>query len=376
MAPLSNIRVLDLSRLLPGPYASLLLADLGADVVKIEDPAGGDYARYSPPMQGDKSALFEGLNRNKKSLCLDLKQAADVATFKALVREADVVLEGFRPGVMNKLGLSYPVLQAENPRIIVCSISGFGQTGPDAKRAVHDLNSLGRAGLLAHCTAGEGTEVRSAVFPGQVADIGSALFAALRISAALFHRQQTGVGCHLDVSMLDSATAFHHLHLSSRWLMKTGGVPAQPGKDLLEGGAACYNVYTCRDGKRLSVASLEPHFLVKLCEAIGLPAVSSTAYALGVEGRVAIESLAAVFAQKNRDEWLSILQPLDVCVDPVSEGDEVFEDAQLRHRQLFQQEPAAHVRTPVWSEGVTYKPPPALGEHRAELLTAQKPHLD
>jgi alpha-methylacyl-CoA racemase len=372
MAPLSHVRVLDLSRLLPGPYASLLLADLGADVVKIEDPAGGDYARYSPPMQGDKSALFEGLNRNKKSLCLDLKQAADVATFKSLVREADVVLEGFRPGVMSKLGLSFATLQAENPRIIVCSISGFGQTGPDARRAVHDLNSLGRAGLLEHCATGEGVDLRPAVFPGQVADIGSALFAALRISAALYQRQQSGVGCYLDVSMLDSATAFHHLHLSSRWLTKAGGTSAQSGKGLLEGGAACYNVYACRDGKRLSVASLEPHFLVRLCEAVGLPALSSTAYALGSEGQQSIDALAAVFAQKDRDQWLSILQPLDVCVDPVNEGDEVFEDRQLMHRALFQREPAAHLRTPVWSEDVPYHQPPSLGEHTEQLLAAEK----
>jgi alpha-methylacyl-CoA racemase len=367
MPSLSGVKVLDLSRLLPGPYASLVLADLGAQVDKLEDPNGGDYARMSPPFVGDTSALFASLNRNKRSVCLDLKSDEGKRAFKALVKSYDVVLEGFRPGVMDRLGLGYEALRQENERLILCALSGYGHTGPDSAKAGHDVNFVARAGLLG---AWGDEQHRPQLLPFQVADIGGALFAAIAIVAALFERTQTNTGRKIDVSLLDSATAFHHLQLATRWIARDDNVMKTAAPTVLTGHAACYNVYRCADSEWLSVGSLEPQFLTRLAEAIGVADCAVDAYE--VNGVKARDAFARAFATKSRAEWLALLLPLDVCVEPIASGDAVFADQQLIARGVFQNEPQRHVRTPVWQEGTAFAEAPQLGAHSDEILNPHR----
>ncbi|HEX4620151.1 MAG TPA: CaiB/BaiF CoA-transferase family protein, partial [Myxococcaceae bacterium] len=215
--PLSDLKVLDLSRLLPGPYATLVLADLGAQVDKVEDPLGGDPVRLMPPHWGEESALFAALHRNKRSLVLDFKRPECVSALKRLSRRYDVLVESFRPGVMERLGLSYAALAAENPRLIYCSITGFGQTGPDRLRAGHDVGYIARAGVLGHGGPRDGAPAMPGV---QIADIGGgSLFGLIGILAALHERDRTGRGRAVDISMTEGALAFLHMELSARALL-------------------------------------------------------------------------------------------------------------------------------------------------------------
>ncbi len=365
--PLEGLKVLDLSRLLPGPYATLVLADLGATVDKLEDPNGGDYLRSMGPGKGDDSALFLGLNRNKRSATLDLKSAEGPATVKRLVKQYDVLVESFRPGVMDKLGVGYEALKAENPRLVYCAITGYGQTGPDRLRAGHDLNYLARSGAL-----GYGGEAGGApAFPGvQVGDIGGgSLFALVGILAALHERQRTGLGRLVDVSMTDGSVAFLHMHLAARLAMGTDSGPLQRGTQTLNGGLPCYGVYRCADGKYLAVGSLEPKFFQGLCAALGRPDLFDGAYDLGGDAKQVRSKLEAVFAEKTRDAWVAVFGTLDVCVEPVLEGDEVLQDPQLLARGMFfEANGLMQVRTPLQFGPIPQAPAPKLGEHTKEIL--------
>ncbi len=366
--PLHGLRVLDLSRLLPGPYASLLLADLGADVVKVEDPNGGDYLRQMPPFVGDESALFLGLNRNKRSIALDLKSADGKAALTTLAGSYDVLLESFRPGVMERLGLSYPQLAALHPRLIYCAVTGYGQTGPDRLRAGHDLNYLARSGLLGY--AG-GTDGPPPMAGAQVADIGGgALFAVVGILAAVLERQRTGQGKLVDVSMTDGALAFVHMALAARLLQGQSGAPLSRGTEALNGGYACYQVYRCRDGKYLAVGALEPKFFQGVCEVLGRPELVEQGYDVAGGGaKRAKEELSRCFAEKTRDEWAALFFGKDLCVEPVWEGDELLRDEQLRARGLFVEEGGrTWLKTPLSVGDVPPSRPPALGEHTEPLL--------
>lgn len=365
--PLEGVKVLDLSRLLPGPYATLVLADLGATVDKVEEPGTGDYTRHMPPMKDDTSALFIGLNRNKRSLELDLKTAAGVATLKSLVRHYDVLVESFRPGVMERLGCSYAALSAENPRLIYCSISGYGQTGPDRLKAGHDLNYIARSGALAY----GGLDGGAPAMPGvQMADIGGgSLFALVGILAALHERHQTGKGRFVDVSMTDGSMAFLHMHLASRLVMGKEGAPLARGREALNGGYGCYGVYRTKDERYLAVGSLEPKFFQGVCAAIGRPELLEGAYDTGEAGKQVRRELELVFAARPLAEWVTLFSALDLCVEPVREGDEVLDDPQLQARGLFVKEgDVVWVRTPVRFGDVPIRPPPALGQHTAEIL--------
>lgn len=377
MLPLSGLKVLDLSRLLPGPYATLVLADLGAQVDKVEDPQGGDYLRQSPPMMGhghgDESALFYALNRNKRSITLDLKSAEGVAALKRLVRGYDVLIESFRPGVMEKLGLGYEALAKESPRLVYCAISGYGQTGPDRLRAGHDLNYIARAGVL-----GYGGEANGApAMPGvQIADIGGgSLFALVGILAALHERERTGRGRFVDVSMTEGAMAFLHMHLAGRMLQGDAGTPLQRGRETLNGGYPCYGVYRTADGRYLSVGSLEPKFFAGFCEAIGRPDLVSGGYDTGDEGRRTREQIAQVLSEKPLSHWIEVFRAKDVCVEPVLEGDEVLSDPQLQARGMFVEAKderrgleVTHLRTPLRMGELPLRPPPALGQDTKEIL--------
>lgn len=365
--PLEGLKVLDLSRLLPGPYATLVLADLGASVDKLEEPGSGDYTRHSPPMKDDTSALFLGLNRNKRSIAVDLKAPDGVATLKALVKHYDVLVESFRPGVLDRLGCGYQVLSQENPRLIFCSISGYGQTGPDRLKAGHDLNYIARSGALAYGGAAGGAPAVPGV---QLADIGGgSLFALVGILAALHERHASGRGRLVDVSMTDGSMAFLHMHLAARLLMGTEGTPLARGREGLNGGYACYGVYRTSDDRYLAVGSLEPKFFAGVCAAIDRPDLLEGAYDTGEQGKKTRAELERIFASKTQADWVALFRGLDLCVEPVLEGDEVLSDPQLQARGLFAKEgDVVWLRTPLRFGDLPIRPPPALGQHTTEIL--------
>ncbi len=363
--PLSGVKVLDLSRLLPGPYASLLLADLGASVDKVEDPAGGDAVRQLPPLCGEDSAFFCGLNRSKRSLSLDLKHPKGAAAFRRLAARYDVLIESFRPGVMDRLGLSYEMLRAENPGLIYCAISGYGQTGPDRLKAGHDINYLARAGVL-----GCGGERGGApALPGvQIADVGGgSLFGVVGILAALHQRARTGRGRFVDVSMTEGSLAFLHMHLAGA-LLANSAKPLSRGDQPLNGGYAAYNLYQTADGRYLSVGALEPKFFGQLCARLGRPELVERAYDAAEGDRAVRGELARIFASKPLSHWLSVFEGVDACVEPVREGLEVLADPQLRARGVFVEGPIPHLRTPLSFGPIRVEPAPKLGQHSREIL--------
>ncbi|MBF5041268.1 CoA transferase [Aggregicoccus sp. 17bor-14] len=372
--PLQGLKVLDLTRLLPGPYATLVLADLGAQVDKVEDPQGGDYLRHSPPLQeSGESALFYGLNRNKRSLALDLKRPEGRAVLEELAGRYDILVESFRPGVMDKLGLGAEALCARHPRLIYCAISGYGASGPDRLRAGHDINYAARAGVL-----GYGGEAGGApAFPGvQLGDIGGgSLFALVGILAALHERERTGRGRFVDVSMTDGALAFLHMHLAGRLALGAEGPALRRGEEVLNGGFAGYGLYRTQDGRYLSVGALEPKFFTGLLETLGCPELLADAYSGGEAGQRVKGELARRFALQPLAHWVERFRPLDLCVEPVLEGDEVLQDAQLRARGLFVEaedpqrgKQVTHLLTPLRLGETPLRPPPGLGQHSREIL--------
>jgi crotonobetainyl-CoA:carnitine CoA-transferase CaiB-like acyl-CoA transferase len=323
--PLTGVRVLDMSRLLPGPFATMILAGLGAEVIKVEDLNGGDYLRWMPPQHGDTSAMFTAINRDKRSLCLDLKSARGRDLFIDLAARSDVVLESFRPGVMDRLGLGTEALQARNQGLVICSLSGFGQNGPDRLRAGHDLNYLARAGVLSITgTAGD----RPAIPGVQMADFGGgALAAVIAILAALRHRDSTGIGSHCDVSMLDGMLSWMSPHVAA----SGEGAGAAAGQMMLNGAHPCYRVYRCADGW-ITVAALEPKFWSRLCAVLGLEDLGDAAFASGPEAERVAARLETVFAGATRAQWRQRLGEEDVCCEPVLSLDEMLADPQVRHR--------------------------------------------
>jgi alpha-methylacyl-CoA racemase len=369
MGALDGLKILDLSRLLPGPYLTLLLADLGADVVKVEDPAsGGDYLRHLPPQKGEHNAMFVALNRNKRSIALDLKQPAHREAFLQLLPTYDVVVESFRPGVMDKLGLGFATLSQSNPRVILLSLSGWGQQGPLAKRAGHDLNYLARTGVL-----GLGGDPRGLpVQPGiQVADVGGSLLGATALLAAVIERVRTGKGKHLDVALADAGVAFMQPHLGARLAMGEEGTPLARGGELLSGGSPVYAIYRTRDGRGLAVGALEPKFWSGFCEAVGRPELEGKAFVLGAEGKEVRRAVEEVVAARTLAEWEVFLADKDLCIEPIREGDEVLADAFFTARGLTRQANGmTELLTPIQLGEVPTRPAPGLGEHTDEVLAA------
>jgi alpha-methylacyl-CoA racemase len=371
---LQGLKVLDLSRLLPGPYASLVLADLGAQVDKVEDPQGGDYLRQMAPRVGEQSAMFAALNRNKRSLALDLKSPAGAAALRRLVRGYDVLIESFRPGVMEKLGLGYPTLCEAHPGLVYCALSGFGQTGPDRLRAGHDIGYLARSGVLGYGGAPDGPPALPGV---QVADVGGgSLFAVVGILAALHERSRTGRGRFVDLSMTEGALAFLHMHLGVRLLQAEQGTPLRRGVEALNGGFPCYGVYRTSDGRHLAVGALEPKFFAGFCAALGRPDLLEFAYDTGEGGARAHAEIQEALGARPLAHWIAVFRPLDVCVEPVWEGDEVLADPQLNARGVFVKahdptlgREVTHLRSPLRFGDFTLRPAPALGEDGAVILS-------
>ncbi|MBW2464240.1 MAG: CoA transferase [Deltaproteobacteria bacterium] len=367
---LDGLRVLDLSRLLPGPYATMVLRDLGASVDKVEEPRGGDYMRAFPPHVGGMNATFVGLNRGKRSLSLDLKKDEGREAFLRLVAHYDVVVESFRPGVMERLGLGYSVLQQKNPRLVYCAITGYGQDGPLSQRAGHDLNYLARAGVLGITGPGDGPPQVHGV---QIADVGGgSLYAVVGILAALTARESTGKGRFVDVSMCEGSMAMALYGLTSHF----GGLPLPRGEGILMGGIAPYRTYRTKDGGAVALAALEPKFWRSFCKIAGLEA-SMEALAPGPHQEGWIKKVAAAIAEKTRDEWAELAAAADCCLEPVLTPDEALADPQHHHRGSFVDAPAGGrvVSTPVAlagggrkSEGPAPGPAPDHGADGRAIL--------
>lgn len=327
--PLAGVRVLDLTRLLPGPFASLVFADLGAQVDKVEDPGQGDYLRHMPPSAGGVSGAFFALNRDKRSLVLDLKNPEGAALLRRLARAYDVVLEGFRPGVLARLGCSHEALLAENPRLIVCAITGYGQDGPLSQRAGHDLNYLARAGVLGVTGPAGGAPAVSGV---QMADVaGGALWAVIGVLGALRQRDLTGVGGVVDIAMCEGALPLAAFSLGAI----TAGEPAAPrGDSVLDGGVAPYNTYLTRDGEAVSLGALEPKFLMAFAAGSGLD-LDADALRPGPHQVALRARFAEVFASRTRAEWERFATEHDCCLEPALRSDELVDDPQHRARGVF-----------------------------------------
>lgn len=365
MRPLQGTRVLDLSRLLPGPFATLVLADLGATVDKLEDTGGGDYLRNMPPMAAGESVGFQLLNRGKRSLVLDLKKPQGREAFKRLLGTYDVLFEQFRPGVLARLGLGHEELLAAHPKLVICALTGYGQTGELSHRAGHDLNYLARSGILgANGPAGGPPQV-----PGfQLADISGGMWSVIAIQAALAERARTGKGRIVDIAMTDGVLGFATFAIGNA----LAGEQVKRGDEVLSGGIAPYNTYLSQDGHPITVAALEPKFWVGFCTAAGIEA-DLTALIPGPHQTALKERVAAVLASKTREEWVAFNAKHDCCVEPVMLPSEVEKDPHLASRELFfrMETPRGtvpQVRTPVTPRDGTFSPPPRAGEHTRAIL--------
>ena len=322
---LSGLRVLDLTRLLPGPFCTLYLAQLGATVIKIEEPNGGDYARALSP------DMFELINRGKTSVTLDLRKPDDVAAFKTLVADADVVIESFRPGVMDKLGCGYETLKAINPRLVFAALTGYGHTGPYRLRAGHDMNYCAYAGALEQIGPAGGAPV----LPGfQIADLaGGALTCAVGLLAAVLGARASGQGCFVDSAMLDGTLA---LQVFTQGTMSALGRAPARGEDMLTGALPNYSVYECADGKYLAVAALEPKFWSEFCRVVGHPEWAKRPPAPGAASAALRAEVAAFIKTRTRDEWEALVGPEDTCVSGIYGPDEALKNEQVIARGLVE----------------------------------------
>jgi crotonobetainyl-CoA:carnitine CoA-transferase CaiB-like acyl-CoA transferase len=347
MTALAGLRVVDLTRYIPGPYCTMLLGDLGADVVKVEEPPLGDPTRLVPPAAADESAVHAALNRNKRSVVVDLRTDEGPAIVRRMAEDADVFVEGFRPGTLARRGLGPDALLDANPRLVYCSITGYGQEGPRKARAGHDADYLALGGLLDGLRGRDGEPVLP---PAQIADMTGALLATIGILAALQARERTGRGQHVDVSMLRGVQA----------LMTVPAARVRGGGSLdneLTGTHACYNVFRCRDGKHLAVGALEPKFWEALCRAVGQEAKIARQWERDPGRTETKDAFARLFASRDRADWLRDLDAADCCVEPVLAVDEAFGDGPV----------PAPVRLSA-SASPAPRRPPRLGEHTEEVL--------
>jgi crotonobetainyl-CoA:carnitine CoA-transferase CaiB-like acyl-CoA transferase len=321
--PLAGVRVLDLSRLLPGGFCTAALGDLGADVVKIEQPGIGDYMRWGEPKFGAESAASWTIDRNKRSVALDLKNPDGVTALLSLARGAEVVVESFRPGVVDRLGVDYDAVRAVNPAIVYCSITGHGQDGPLRLTPGHDINYVGRAGILDITGPADGLPAVPGV---QVADLGTGgLFSAVGILAALLRARETGEGDHIDISMTDGAFAWLTVHMADHFA--SGVDPGREGM-ILNGRFPCYNVYRCADGRHITVGAIEEQFWEVLCERVGRADLLPTR-----NDPDAIDTWREVFLARPRDQWVALLED-DACVGPVNDFAEAAADPQMVGRGM------------------------------------------
>ena len=372
LGPLASLKVLDFSTLLPGPFASLLLADMGAEVLRIESPTRMDLLRVLPPHDQGVSASHAYLNRNKRSLALDLKQPEALEVIKQLLQDYDIVLEQFRPGVMERLGLGYEALKAINPKLIYVSITGYGQTGPYKDRAGHDINYLALAGLASYTGHADSGPLPLGM---QVADIaGGSLHGVIGLLAAVIARQQTGQGQHLDVSMTDCVFSLNAM--AGAGYLACGEEPGRE-EQMLNGGSF-YDYYRSRDGRWFSVGSLEPAFMKQLCAALGLEELETSGLSPEPALQKALKNALRIeFETRDFTELCALFAALDACVEPVLSVGEAVRHPQLKARALVTEVPRgdgttqAQMACPLkFSDGL---PEPrhigaAVGQHTDQVL--------
>lgn len=370
--PLQGIRILDLTRLYPGPLGTMMLADMGADVIKIEDANSPDYMRFYPPYIASESAGFVAVNRSKRSLALNLKTPKGVGIFFSLVKTADIVIEQFRPGVLDEMGIGYEQARQVKEDIIYVSITGYGQNGPYAQHAGHDINYIGYAGILSSA----GSRETGPLLPGpQLADVaGGAYMSMIACLCALWAREKTGKGQHVDVAMLDSVLPLMTLQMAHYQATK---INLAPGELPLSGGLACYGVYSCADGKYIAVGILESKFWKIFCEMAGHDEWIEKHLVMGEEAENLRREIAALFRTKTRDEWAAAAKKLDICITPVLDISEVETDPHLQARQMVCEQ-VHPVCGRIKEIGVPLKfsatrtepcgPSPALGEDTISIL--------
>jgi crotonobetainyl-CoA:carnitine CoA-transferase CaiB-like acyl-CoA transferase len=377
MLPLEGIKILDLSRLAPGPYCTMLLGDLGADVLLIEQAGEGSERRRNPTRAGgeasntERQRAFNALGRNKRSLGLNLKSEAAREVFYALARDADVVVEGFRPGVVKRLGVDYDTLAALNPRVVYLSLSGFGQTGPYAPLVGHDINYISIGGALG-VTGWPGQP--PAIPMNLIADFaGGGLFGAFAIVVALQARERSGRGQYIDMAMSDGVLS---LLTSAASGVLAGGRPPLPGASMLNGAAPHYNVYECADGEWFSLGSLEPWFWENLCRAMGREDFLPHEYNQERYPEI-FEHFRAEFKKKTRQEWFEESSKADICAAPVLRLDEVLSDPHNQARGMVVEVEHPTIGTvrqvgiaPKFSEtpGQVRSTAPLPGQHTDEVL--------
>jgi alpha-methylacyl-CoA racemase len=361
MQPLSGLLVLDFTTLLPGPLATLMLAEAGAEVIKIEQPSGENARRFPPMIDGD-SAAFIMLNRGKTSMALDLKEEADRAKLLPLIKRADILVEQFRPGVMPRLGLGYEELRALNPRLIYCSISGYGQNGPRVHEAGHDINYIGNTGLL---DLQPGPPDRPVVPPMLAADIAGGSFpAVINILLALRARDQSGHGCRIDIAMTDAMFTFTWAALALG--AATGRFP-KSGEMWLVGGSPRYQIYPAKDGKMVACGAIEQKFWVAFAKAISLPAQ------LGDDTRdpkATRDAVAQLIAARTSEEWRPIFARADCCTTIVTPLEEAMADPHFVERGLF-----AHKVTTASGKSLPGLPLPISPNFREAPASKKAPKL-
>ena len=372
MRPLKDVRVLDLTRLLPGAYATLLMADLGADVIKLEEPRGGDPVRTMPPIVGGTSVYFHVLNRNKRSVTLDLRSPNAPPVLDALLETVDIMVESFRPQTARRLGVDAGAVGARHPRVIHASISGFGQTGPYAERAAHDINYEALSGVLsATRTSGRAPDVPRSL----IADIGAAIDSTAGILAALYQRERTGRGAAVEVAIHEAALAWL-LFPAAKDLMAADAPPSE-GRLPIYGRDACYNVYETADGRYLALGALEPKFWAGFCERIGRSDLVPLQFATGSDQARALEAVRTLIGSRRRDEWLDHFKDVDVCLTPVNTLEEALADPHLAARRAVVRRGAATwLPTPITvtphtersREPFDWRPAPALGADTEAVL--------
>jgi crotonobetainyl-CoA:carnitine CoA-transferase CaiB-like acyl-CoA transferase len=369
---LEGITVLDLSRLLPGPFCSMILADLGADVIKVESTMLGDPTRAFPPRVGQESCYFMSVNRNKRSIAVNPRREEGREIVLGLAKSADVFLEGFRPGRAALLGLDYDEIRKLKPDIIYCSLSGYGQDGPLRDRAGHDINYVGLGGMLDLLRTPGGIPQVPRV---QHADIGGgALYATIGILSALVARERSGTGSYIDASIFHGVVA--SLTFSAATHM-SAEVQSQHGHPYLLGLYPCYNVYRTKDGRHMTLGALEPHFWADFCEAIGREDLISKQFPADNEREVVVDELQSVFSGRTRDEWVEFLADKDVCCEPVNTLEEALDHPQVTGRGMLLgvDHPSAGrlrlIGLPFRGSGEDQRevlPPPLLGQHTIEIL--------
>jgi crotonobetainyl-CoA:carnitine CoA-transferase CaiB-like acyl-CoA transferase len=328
--PLKGIKVLDLSRLLPGGFCSMMLGDFGAEVIKVEEPGRGDYARWTPPFLDGQSAYFLSINRNKKSMVLDLKRPKGRDIFLRLVRTADVVIESFRPGVVDRLGIGYANVAKVNRRIIYCSISAFGQSGPLREQVGHDLNCLALSGFLSIT----GMKGSPPIIPGvQVSDYATAMMATTAILLAYIECQRSGQGQYCDISMLDAITSWMGMPVIK--YLADGLLPG-PQDSMFNGAFACCNVYETKDGRFVALGAMEEKFWISFCKVIGREDLISLQWESQTVQEKIKKKLSLLFGQKTMVEWVELLGSQEICFSPVFNIEETLHFPHLQSRRMFQ----------------------------------------